>query len=279
MSITSTDRVSIDVTGGVAEVRLNRPDKLNSLDPEMMRALGEAGRALAADHSVRVVVLHGEGRAFCSGLDFASFQAFASRARQTGDGSDGGGNGSFFDRRDSPANGAQLAAWVWTELPVPVIAAIHGYAFGGGLQIALGADIRIVAPDAQLSVMEVKWGLIPDMSGTQTLRHLVRLDVAKELTYTGRIVSGSEAVELGLATRVAEDPLAEALELASGIAQKSPHAIRSAKKLFNASVTMSVRDGLVLEEELQRALIGSPNQIEAVRANFEKRAAVFADPE
>ncbi|HUP24784.1 MAG TPA: crotonase/enoyl-CoA hydratase family protein [Thermoanaerobaculia bacterium] len=276
MSITSTDRVSIDVSGGVADVRLNRPDKLNSLDPEMMRELGEAGRALAADHSLRVVVLHGEGRAFCSGLDFASFQAFASRDRHAGD---GGANGSFFDRRDSPANGAQLAAWVWTELPVPVIAAIHGYAFGGGLQIALGADIRIVAPNAQLSVMEVKWGLIPDMSGTQTLRHLVRLDVAKELTYTGRIVSGSEAVELGLATRVAEDPLTEARKLASSIAQKSPHAIRSAKKLFNASVTMSVRDGLVLEEELQRALIGSPNQIEAVRANFEKRAPVFADPE
>jgi enoyl-CoA hydratase/carnithine racemase len=275
MSITSTDRVSIDVSGGVAEVRLSRPDKLNSLDPEMMRALGEAGRTLAADPSVRVAVLHGEGRAFCSGLDFASFQAFASRDRQAGEGGDGG---SFFDRRDSPANGAQLAAWVWTELPVPVIAAIHGYAFGGGLQIALGADIRIVAPDAQLSVMEVKWGLIPDMSGTQTLRHLVRLDVAKELTYTGRIVSGSEAVELGLATRVAEDPLAEARKLANSIAQKSPHAIRSAKKLFNASVTMSVRDGLVLEEELQRALIGSPNQIEAVRANFEKRAPVFVDP-
>jgi enoyl-CoA hydratase/carnithine racemase len=271
----SQDRVLVDVAGGVADVRLNRPDKLNSLDPETMLALGDTGRALAKDPTVRAVVLHGEGRAFCSGLDFASFQAFANRDREAS----ANGGGSFFDRSQSPANRAQLAAWVWTELPVPVIAAVHGYAFGGGLQIALGADIRIVAPDAQLSVMEIKWGLIPDMSATQTLRHLLRLDVAKELTYTGRIVSGREAVELGLATRVADDPLAEARSLATAIAQKSPHAIRSAKKLFDTSVNASVRDGLVLEEELQRALIGSPNQIEAVRANFEKRSPVFADPE
>jgi enoyl-CoA hydratase/carnithine racemase len=273
----SNDRVLIDRDGGVAEVRLNRADKLNSLDPEMMLALGDAGRALAADRTVRAVVLRGEGRAFCAGLDFASFQSFAARDRAASGG--GEGDGTFFDRRDSPANRAQLAAWVWTELPVPVIAAVHGYAFGGGLQIALGADIRIVAPDAQLSVMEVKWGLVPDMSGTQTLRHLARLDVVKELTFTGRIVSGTEAVALGLATRVADDPLAEARALARSIAQKSPHAVRSAKRLLDAAATATVREGLVLEEELQRALIASPNQIEAVRANFEKRAPVFADPE
>ena len=272
----TNERVLVDIADGVAEVKLNRADKLNSLDPEMMIALGDAGRALAKNRAVRAVVLRGRGRAFCAGLDFASFQSFTDRGR--GAQADGGGS-AFFDRRESPANRAQLAAWVWTELPVPVIAAVHGYAFGGGLQIALGADIRIVAPDAQLSVMEVKWGLIPDMSATQTLRHLVRLDVAKELTYTGRIVSGTEAVALGLATRVAEDPLAEARALARTIAQKSPHAIRSAKRLLDTTVNGPVREGLVLEEELQRALIASPNQVEAVRANFEKRAPVFADPD
>jgi enoyl-CoA hydratase/carnithine racemase len=161
---------------------------------------------------------------------------------------------------------------------VPVIAAVHGVAFGGGLQIALAADIRIVHPTAQLSVMEIKWGLIPDMTGTQTLRHLVRLDVAKELTFTGRIVSGSEAVALGLATRTADDPQAEALALAREIAAKSPDAIRAGKRLLNESTVVDRAAGLALEERLQRTLLGSANQIEAVQANMAKRAPRFTDP-
>jgi enoyl-CoA hydratase/carnithine racemase len=266
-----SDRVSVSIQAGVADVRMNRADKLNALDTAMFAALIETGRSLGPDSTVRAVVLSGEGRAFCAGLDVSSFAAMADRDAR---------GPNLFDRSDeSPANFAQRAAWVWTELPVPVIAAVHGVAFGGGLQIALAADIRFVAPDARLSVMEVKWGLIPDMTGTQSLRRLVRLDVAKELTYTGRIVSGSEACELGLATRVSDAPREAALELAHEIAAKSPDAIRSGKQLLDASALVSVEDGLALEEKLQRSLIGSPNQVESVRANLQKRAPSFQDPE
>jgi enoyl-CoA hydratase/carnithine racemase len=262
-----SDRVLVSIEDGVADVRLARPDKLNALDAAMFEALIEAARGLASDPSLRAVVLSGEGRAFCAGLDFPSFQG-------------GGAAIDLFERGDeSPANTAQRAPWIWTELPVPVIAAVHGYAFGGGLQIALAADVRLVAPDAELSVMEIKWGLVPDMAGTQLLRHLVRLDVAKELTYTGRRVSGREAVELGLATRLADDPHAEALALAREIAGKSPDAIRAGKRLLDASVRVSTEEGLLLEEKMQRGLLGSPNQIEAVKANFERRAPRFRDPE
>ena len=266
-----SDRVSVSTQAGVADVRMNRADKLNALDTAMFEALIETGRSLATDSRVRAVVLSGEGRAFCAGLDVASFAAMANR---------GSGGPKLLERSDeSPANFAQRAAWVWTELPVPVIAAVHGVAFGGGLQVALAADIRFVAPDARLSVMEVKWGLIPDMTGTQSLRRLVRLDVAKELTYTGRIVSGSEAFELGLATRVSDAPRETALELAREIAAKSPDAIRSGKRLLEASALVSVEDVLALEAKLQRSLIGSPNQVEAVQANLQKRTPTFRDPE
>jgi enoyl-CoA hydratase/carnithine racemase len=159
-----------------------------------------------------------------------------------------------------------------------VIAAVHGVAFGGGLQIALGADIRFATADARFSVMEVKWGLIPDMSGTQTLRHLVRLDVAKELTFTGRVVSGTEALELGLVSHVTDDPRTAALEMAREIATKSPHAIRAGKRLLNSSVQVGLAEGLETEAEIQRTLIGGPNQVEAVKANLEKRDPEFQDP-
>lgn len=265
-----SDRVVVSTKDGVADVRLNRPDKLNALDVPMFQALVEAGRAVARDRSVRAVVLSGEGRAFCAGLDMGSFQAMA-----------GGGGPNLLSREgsESPANFAQLAAWVWTEVPVPVIAAVHGVAYGGGLQVALGADLRLVAPDARLSVMEIKWGLVPDMSGTQTLRRLVRLDVAKELTFTGRVVEGPEAVALGLATRVEADPRDAALALARDIAGRSPDAIRAGKRLLDQSGLVPVPEGLALEERLQRGLIGRPNQVEAVRANLEKRTPRFADPE
>jgi enoyl-CoA hydratase/carnithine racemase len=267
-----SERVSIRIDGGVADVRMNRPDKMNALDQAMFEALVAAAREIGGNAKVRAVVLSGEGRAFCAGLDFMSFMAMGSGERAS--------TPNLLQRSDaSPANFAQNAAYVWTALPQPVIAAVHGVAYGGGLQIALGADIRIVAPDAKLSVMEIKWGLIPDMSGSQTLRQLVRLDVAKELTFTGRVVSGEEAVALGLATRTAANPLEAALETAAEIASKSPHAIRAGKQLFEDSWLGSRRDGFALEEKLQRSLIGSPNQLEAVKANLEKRAPQFADPE
>jgi enoyl-CoA hydratase/carnithine racemase len=277
--VTLNDRISISITDGVADVRMARPDKLNALDPAMFEGLTQAGRALADDPSVRVVVLSGEGRAFCAGLDMGSFQ------RMAGSDSDRPGGerpsaASLVARDESgPANRAQLAAWIWQEIPAPVIGAIHGVAYGGGTQIALGCDIRFIAPDARMSVMEVKWGLIPDMAISQTLRHVGRLDVAKELTYTGRIISGAEAVELGLATHLADDPLAAATELAREIASKSPDAIRAAKRLFNTAVNSGVREGLELEEQLQLSLMGTPNQVEAVMSNFEKRDARFKDPQ
>lgn len=281
------DRVSVSISEtGVADVRLTRPEKMNALDDAMFSGLIDAGVKLIDDRSVRAVVLSGEGRAFCAGLDFTSFQAMGNRGDSKADKSgatkardEEPARGLLGGAGDSPANRAQRAAWVWNEIPVPVIAAVHGVAYGGGLQIALGADIRIVTPDTRMSVMEIKWGLIPDMSGTQTLRHLVRLDVAKELTFTGRVVLGEEAVALGLATRVADDPRADALAMAEEIASKSPSAIRAGKSLLNEAVHATVADGLKLEARLQASLIAKPNQIEAVKSNMEKRPPRFSDPD
>jgi enoyl-CoA hydratase/carnithine racemase len=270
-----SDRVEISIIGdGIADVRLNRADKMNALDQPMFQGLIEAARELSNDPSVRVAVLSGNGRAFCAGLDMGSFAAMAGE----GERESRGDSGNILQKTDSPANFAQLAGWAWRELPVPVIAAVHGVAYGGGLQVALGADMRIVAPDARMSVMEIKWGLIPDMSGTQTLRHLVRDDVARELTFTGRIVSGEEAVELGLATRCSETPLDTALDIAAEIATKSPSAIRAGKSLLNATRLGTAEEGLALEEKMQRGLIGGENQIEAVKSNMQRRAPNFVDP-
>lgn len=265
-----SELVTIDVQDGVADVRLNRVDKYNALSPDMFQAIIAAGERLAERRDVRAVVLSGNGRGFCAGLDMGSFQGMAG-------GRQGGGTGALLERGERPENHAQRPAYVWKRLPVPVIAAIHGVAFGGGCQIALGADIRFAAPDAKLSVMEIKWGLIPDMSLTQTLRELVPLDVAKELTFTGRILSGEEAKALGLVTHVVDDPLQAALALAREIAGKSPDAIRAGKRLLEESWRADERTGLELESTLQMALIGSPNQVEAVKANFENRAPVFQD--
>ncbi|MEQ8486011.1 MAG: crotonase/enoyl-CoA hydratase family protein [Pseudomonadales bacterium] len=265
-----TELVTIDVQDGVADVRLNRVDKYNALSPDMFQAIIAAGESLAERRDVRAVVLSGNGRGFCAGLDMGSFQGMAG-------GRQGGGAGALLNRDERPENHAQRPAYVWKRLPVPVIAAIHGVAYGGGCQIALGADIRFATADAKLSVMEIKWGLIPDMSLTQTLRDLVPLDVAKELTFTGRVLSGTEAKALGLVTHVVEDPLAAALALAREIAGKSPDAIRAGKRLLEESWHGDERTGLRLEAELQTALIGSPNQVEAIKANFENRAPKFQD--
>lgn len=263
-----SERAHVSIDNAVATVRLSRPDKLNALDADMFDSLIAAGKQIMADKSVRAVVLHGEGRAFSAGLDFMSFMGKPDVMQKL-----------LARDEESPANMAQRIAWIWQEVPVPVIAAVHGVAFGGGLQIALGADIRYVAADAELSVLEIKWGLIPDMSITQTITRLVPLDVAKELTFTGRKVSGTEAVQLGLATKVSDDPLADALETAKLIASKSPHAIRAGKALLNDCVKMSRADALKLETALQVGLLGSPNQMEAVQANVAKRTPDFKDPE
>lgn len=264
--MSTPERVSVALQNGIADVRLKRAEKLNALDRAMFEALVETGEALRRERSLRAVVLSGEGRGFSAGLDVASFA--------------GGGGGRDLFARDasSPANFVQRSAWVWAELPVPVIAAIHGVCFGGGLQIALAADLRYAAPDARMSVMEIRWGLIPDVTGSRTLPRLVGLDVAKELTFTGRIVSGVEAVELGLATHLSDTPREAALELAREIAGRSPDAIRAGKQLLDQASALDDEAGLRLEEALQRSLLGSPNQQEAVRANLEKRDPRFEDP-
>ncbi|MEA2873239.1 MAG: hypothetical protein QOH67_3215 [Hyphomicrobiales bacterium] len=161
---------------------------------------------------------------------------------------------------------------------MPVVAAVHGVAFGGGFQIMLGADMRYVAPDTQLSIMEIKWGLVPDMAGTQLMRSLARDDVVRELTYTGRVFTGTDALQYGFATRLSDDARRDALETAREIAAKSPDAIRAAKRLLNAAPFAGAADGLIAESVEQQALIGSPNQLEAVQANIGRRAARFADP-
>jgi enoyl-CoA hydratase/carnithine racemase len=270
------DRVTIDIQDGVADVRLVRADKMNALDGAMFDALIEAGERLKAEPGVRAAVLSGEGRAFCAGLDMGSFQSMASGERR---GADGGTAGELLTpkRTDGGSNRAQHAVMVWREVPVPVIAAVHGVALGGGFQLALGCDLRFVTADTRMAVMEIKWGLVPDMGGMVLMRGLVRDDVARELTWTGRIFSGADALSMGLATRVCADPRDEALALARDIAGKSPTAIRAGKRLFNLAAEADQRQILLHESQEQGALIGSTHQVEAVMANLQKRAPAFSD--
>lgn len=260
------ERVTIDVSAGVADVRLVRADKHNALDWPMFQALDAATDELAARNDVRAVVLSGKGPSFCSGLDFPSFMA-----------GDVGVDEMISEVRGEVANIAQRVAYGWQRLPMPVVAALQGNCLGGGAQIALGADIRIAAPDLKLCVMEIRYGLIPDMGITQALPTLVPLDVAKEIIFSGRTIGAEEALRLGLVTRLSDDPLAAAKALASEIAEKSPHAIRSGKRLLNSAYTGRSEDALKLEAELQRALVGSSNQIAAVTAAMTKESAEFAD--
>ena len=268
------DRVTVDITDGVADVRLVRADKMNALDDAMFSALIETGERLKAEAGVRAVVLSGEGRAFCAGLDMGSFQAMASGERAQRNSAQ-----ALLtpQRTQGGSNRAQHACMIWREIPVPVIAAVHGVAFGGGLQLALGADLRFVAADVKLAVLEIKWGLIPDMAGMVLMRGLVRDDIARELTYTGRIFGGEEAVAMGLATRVCADPRADALALATEIAGKNPQAIRAGKRLLNLMGEGDQHAILLAESQEQGALIGSPNQVEAVMSNLQKRPAQYAD--
>ena len=263
----SEQRVQVEVADHVATVALTRAEKHNALDSEMFDAIIGAAERLRSEPGLRAVVLRGEGRSFCSGLDLMSMAS-------TGQGVDG----LTQPLQAEVPNWYQRAAYDWIRVPAPVIAAIHGNCLGGGLQIALAADIRIATPDAKLSVMEIKWGLIPDMSITRTLPRLVGIDVAKELAYTGRVFSGAEALELGVVTHVADDPLAAAQELAAEICQRSPEAVRGVKRLFDDSWTEGPEQTLALEAKLQLGLIGSANQLAAVSAGMTKEPARFVDP-
>jgi enoyl-CoA hydratase/carnithine racemase len=266
------ERIRVDLADGVAEVQLDRPDKLNALDPPMFEALIAAGERLAGDKSVRAVVLHGAGRGFCAGLDRLTFAKIAA-------GRPDGVTGDLRKRTHGIANAAQQAALVWRDLPVPVIAAVHGVCLGGGFQIALGADVRYVAPDAKLAILEIKWGLVPDMGGIVLMRELARGDVIRELSFTGRTFNGADAVSYGFATAVHADPLAAARATAREIAGRSPQAVRALKRLLNASADGDAASVLIQESHEQAALIGSPNQIEAIRAGVDNRPGRFADPD
>lgn len=262
-----SERVTIAIEGHVAIVTLNRPDKHNAVDLEMFAALAAAGEQVATNPTVRAIVLRGAGPSFCAGVDVAIFQA--------GDTTIGGEKMAPGDT--SPANFFQHAATIWREVPVPVIAALHGTAFGAGLQIALGADLRFANPQCRFSVMEIKWGIIPDMAISTTLPGIMQIDKIKELAWTGRVVSGEEALSLGLVTALHSEPFAAAIATANLIAGRSPAAIRAIKRLFDGSATMPVAEALRLEAELQLTLLGSADQTEAVMANLEKRDPEFKD--
>ena len=260
-------RLQITIKDHVAEVLLDRPEKHNALDMQMFDDLAAAGGRLAADRSVRAVVLSGAGENFCAGIDLSIFS----------DPGDAISPASMAPQKDSLANRFQRAAFAWREVPVPVICAIRGVAFGGGAQLALGADLRYATSDAKLSIMEIRWGLIPDLAISVTASNLLREDKLRELAYTGRVVSGSEALEFGLVTAVHDDPLQAARDTARLIASRSPDAIRGMKTLFNQRRDLDAGRSLALEAKLQSGIIGQPNQMEAVRANIEGREPDFED--
>ncbi len=265
-------RVSVTMHEGIAHVRLTRPDKRNALDDAMFQAIAQAGERVKHDTSVRAVVLSGDGASFCAGLDFGGFQAMGSG--NSGDGS-ATAAGSMKDGRITHL--AQQICWVWQEVPVPVIAALQGHALGGGMQLALGADMRFAHPDTKMSMREVHWGLIPDMTGTLRLSRLVRDDVMKDLVFTGRIFPASEGAALGVVTRLSNDPVAEALAAAAEIAGRSPSAVRGAKQLINRLSNAGAAEHFAAEREIIFTLIGKPHQVEAITANFENRAPQFRD--
>lgn len=264
------------ITDGVADVRLNRPEKLNALNMAMFGDLLEVGLTVRRWHGVRAVVLSGEGRAFSAGLDFSAFNAMAEGGEWREPAVE---RLELLDPDDQlvELSRGQRASCVWGTIAAPVISAIHGPAFGGGLQLCLTSDIRIVAPEAILSVAEVRWGLVPDMGGTQLLPRLVGMDRAMELTLTGQVVTGEDAARIGLATRVADNPREAALDLAREIAGRNPDAVRTAKSLLDSSWHVPIGDGLEAERRAYRIIGGSPNQVEAVRARLEQRPPKFSD--
>lgn len=258
------ERVTVEISKGVAQVALNRPDKLNALDLAMFEAIVAAGRRLSDEKGLRAIVLSGTGRSFSVGIDL---DALASIGRL-----------DLTSRTHGQCNLFQQAVMQWREFPIPVIAAIHGHALGGGCQLALGADLRIVAPSAQLSVREIAWGLIPDMAGTALMRHFLRDDVIRDLVFSGRIVSGEEALSIGLATRLADDPADAALAVARDLALHSPEAVRSAKRLLNMATSRTNDSAMLLAEaHEQQRLLASANHREALSAHADRRQPVYED--
>ena len=247
--MTKESRVLLEIQNGIARVTLNRPDKHNGLDEEMLLALIATAKTIRRDHAVRCVIMQGNGPSFSAGLDFGYVAKHPFMVPR------------FFVKLPwRKANMFQRVAHAWRDLPIPVIAVVHGNCFGGGMQIILACDYRIATPDATLSILEIKWGLIPDMSGMVTLSRLTRVDIAQELTMTGRFFSGSEGAEYGLISKVSDDPLAEALTLAETICQKSPDAIAAAKFLYKKTWKKDTAMALLWERLVQLRLFAGKNQ-------------------
>jgi len=262
-----TETVLSQIEDGIATVTLNRPAKKNAMSFDMMRALVETGKSLAATQGLQAVILTGADHCFCAGIDLQSLMSMAPRMDEIRD-------KILNPPEGEVANEFQAPVTLWSTLPVPVIAALEGVAYGAGAQLALGADFRIAAPDARFSIMEAKWGLIPDMGISQSLPKLMRADIAMELIMTGRVLGAAEAQNIGLITKLSDDPLAEAMTLARTLCTKSPDALAAAKKLVNGTWGCG-EAGLRLEAELQAAIIGQPNQMEMVMAAMGKREARF----
>lgn len=268
MSQPKSDRVALLVEDGIAQLRLNRPDKLNALDREMIAALVDAGSRLREEPGLRAVVLAGVGKGFCAGLDLGEMAALA--------GSDSKALEELARRSHGDANAFQHVSLQWREVPVPVIAAVHGVCFGGGLQIACGADIRVVHPEARLSAMETAWGIVPDMGGFALWPSIMRDDAMREMVFTAREFSGEEGALLGLVTHLDDDPLARAEKIAQAIVRLSPDAVRAAKGLANLAASgSSRREMLEAETAAQRKVLGMPNQREAVAARMAGRKPLF----
>ncbi len=259
-------RVETRLEDHIAHISLTRADKHNAVDREMMEALVEAGQALIGNEAIRAVVLSGEGPSFCAGLDVMGFASLASWDPEA----------LLMPRSHGNTNLFQEVAMVWRKIPVPVIAALHGAVYGAGFQIALGADVRIAHVQAKLAVMEMKWGLVPDMGGMAILRELTRGDVMRRMIYTAAPVDAEQAERWGLVTELSEDPVAAALALAQEISGKSPSAIRAAKRLCGVALSGLSEDEVLLEESReQAALIGKPHQTEVIAANMAGRIAKF----
>jgi enoyl-CoA hydratase/carnithine racemase len=269
-----SEALQISIENHVAHVQLNRPDAHNAIESAIMNGLIDFARSMMEPGDVRVIVLSGAGKSFCAGLDMSAFGEMMS-GDLSGDREDV--SEALADLSPGGANRAQQVGWLWQEVPVPVIAAVQGAALGGGLNLALGADIRIVHPAAKLGFVEITWGLLPDMSASQSLRRLVSLDRMKELVLTGRKFSGEQALQYGLATELSEKPVEDALAMAATIAGRNPDAVRSAKQILNNSALVDVATGLAQEAGVTRQLLGSPNQLEAISAQFEGREANFQD--
>lgn len=274
------DRVTVAISDGIADVRLDRADKRNALDPAMFDAIAKAGKDLVTNREIRAVVLSGNGDSFCAGLDFGSFQSMADSEKngQKNSSSENSGENAGAMQPGAITHMAQQICWVWQEVPVPVVAALQGHALGGGMQLALGADIRVAHAETQFSMREVHWGLIPDMTGTLMLSRLVRDDVAKDLVFSARVILGTEAHQIGVVTRLSDKPLETAMQIAREIADRSPDAVRGAKALINRLSNAGAAEHFAEERRIIYSLIGKPNQVEAVMSNFEKRPAKFVPP-